>query len=105
MKLSGVLNRFIATGRFSRAIIGAIGAALFLASGLATWLLIVFRGFVVSVRSSYEPLPVFLQTPVFVVLLLFVGLLALAGAYLIIISFRPQPSNNSFKPNRIRGST
>jgi hypothetical protein len=105
MKLYGALDRFIPAGRFARAIFGTLGAALFLASGLAIWFLFVFRGFVASVRSSYEPMPVFLQMPAFVALLFLVGLLALAGASLINISFGRPPLTSSSKPKQpLRGS-
>lgn len=87
------LNRSTSSGRLTRVITGIAGTGIFLVSAASAWLLLVFRGFVVSVRASYEPMPFFLQLPVFAAILFTIGLLALAGAYLTISSFkRPRPT-------------
>src|SRR5689334_15807556 len=104
MQLPTVINRITSCGRIAKAIIGIAGAGVFLAAGASIWLLLVFRGFVVSVRASYEPMPFFLQLPAFAVILFSIGLLALLGAFLIIATLNRPPPNNSFKPNPLRGS-
>ena len=104
MQLSTVLSRITSSGRLTKAIIGIAGTGILLASGASAWLLLVFRAFVVSVRASYEPMPFFLQLPTFAVILLIIGLLALAGACLTIASLMRPPPNNSFKPKPLRGS-
>ena len=102
MQLPKLRNRIMSSGRLAKAIIGIGGAGIFLAAVTSAWLMLVFRGFVASVRASYEPMPFFLQWPTLAAILIVLGLVALAGACLAIASFRRPPPNSSCMDSSVK---
>ena len=90
--------------KLARALAASCATLLLLASAGCIWFMLVFRGFVSSIRGPMEPLPAFLEPPIFAMIVAAPAFLALLGLGVLVASIRRAPPNNSFKPKPLRGS-